>query len=184
MKKKSKVQPFDFTRGRLSKLKTFQNGFTLVELLVYMGVLTILVSILSSLFKSIADVELSSKATSSVDQDSRFIISRLIHDMQTATAIVTPNSAGATSNTLQITVNSVNYTYSSVSGSLKFDNPNYPGETNYLNSIDTILTNLSFTRIGSGDNKDTIQVNFTLKSVSKQNGGAEQRSYQTTLGLE
>src|SRR5260221_14717573 len=94
-------------------------GFTLVELLLYMGLLTILVTIMSSLFKTIVDVQLESKSSSSVDQDGRFIIARMVHDMQSAQTIVIPASAGSTTTTLQITENSVNYTYSLVGGNLQ-----------------------------------------------------------------
>src|SRR6266566_4299700 len=95
-------------------MKNINRGFTLVELLLYMGLLTILVTIMSSLFKTIVDVQLESKSSSSVDQDGRFILARITHDMQAAQKIISPANPGDNSTSLQITVNSVNYTYSLV----------------------------------------------------------------------
>src|SRR5258708_2619087 len=79
-----------------------------------MGLLTILVTIMSSLFKTIVDVQLETKSASSVDQDGRFIIARLTHDMQSSQKIISPANPGDNLTSLQITVNSVNYTYSLV----------------------------------------------------------------------
>ena len=54
-------------------------GFTLMELLLSMGILMILIGVLTTLFGQIIDVQLESKAVSSVDQNGRFIMARLTH---------------------------------------------------------------------------------------------------------
>jgi|SRR5579885_212479 len=159
----------------------FTSGFTLVEMLVYMVILMLFVSIFSVVFREIVDVQLESQATSSVDQDEQFIIARLTHDMQQASAIVVPASAGQQTSTLQITVNSVNYTYSLTGGNLQITNNN---GTDNLNSVGTTVSGLTFQRIGSGDIHDTIQVSFTLSSTTQRSGGPETKTYQTTLGLQ
>jgi type II secretory pathway pseudopilin PulG len=178
------------TKAMLRKILNFHFstlkfcGLTLVELLIYMGLLMILVGILATVFGSIIDVQLESKATSSVDQDGRYIISRLIYDFQSASsstsAILSP-LAGQQSSTLQMKINSINYTYSSSSGNLTLTNSN---GTDNLNSSETSISNVSFQRIGTGTTNDTIKVNFTLTSKTQRVSGPETQSYQTTLAIQ
>ena len=109
-----------------------RKGFTQIELLLSMGIMMILIGILMTVFGQILDAQLESKAISSVDQNGRFLMARLTHDMQSAQSIVTPATPGQTSDTLQITINSINYTYrASPSGDFVITNNN---GTDVLNS--------------------------------------------------
>ena len=163
-----------------SKLKLDQGGFTLVELLVYVGVLSLLLMALSNVFGIIVDTQLESRSIADVDQDGRYIIARLIYDTHQASTIITPSSPGSQSATLQISVNSINYTYSLNNGNLELTNNQ---GTDQLNSASTTVSGLSFTRIGNGDNTDTIRANFTVTSTTQRNAGPEVRTFQTTFGL-
>src|SRR5438045_832261 len=93
-------------RGRNEK------GFTQIELLLSMVILMILISVLTTVFGQILDVQLDSKSVSSVDQNGRYILARLIHDTQSAQSIASPSAVGQSSTTLKLLVNSINYTYS------------------------------------------------------------------------
>jgi prepilin-type N-terminal cleavage/methylation domain-containing protein len=167
-----------------SQLPT-QGGFTLIELTVYMGILAILISVLSSVFGSIVDVQLQSGATSSVDQDGRYIMAKLTHDVKSASAMILPANPGDVTDTLQITINSINYTYGLDSNNNLEVTDDGSGTSDMLNSYDTSVSNLSFTRIGSGDNNDTVNVSYTLTSRTKdENGQVESETFQTTLGME
>ncbi|HEX8932442.1 MAG TPA: hypothetical protein VF810_04765 [Patescibacteria group bacterium] len=164
------------------KIVSVWRGFTQVELILSMGILMVLISILTTLFGQILDVQTQSKATSSVDQNGRFMLARLIHDMQSASNIVTPAAPGSQSATLQINVNSVNYIYNlDNNGNLLLTNNL---GTNALNSYDASISGLMFTRIGNGDINDTVRVAFTVTSRVQQANVFEQKSYQTTLGLQ
>jgi type II secretory pathway pseudopilin PulG len=172
----------------MKKLKIFQKGFTLTELVFYMGLLIILIAILSRLFSSILDVQLESQSSSSVDLDGKYIISKLTYDMRsmqtsapTNDTIITPASPGLSGSTLTFKVNSINYTYATNSGNLTLTNDN---GSNNLNSTDTNLSNLQFTRIGSGTSTDTIRVSFTLTSKISRISGPETRTFQTTISSQ
>src|SRR5476651_71820 len=100
-----------------------RKGFTLIELVLYIGILTILLTLMSSIFTSILDVQLESTATSSVNQDGRYLLSKLLYDVKSSSAIVVPSNPGTVSGTMQLTINSINYTYSaSSSGNLQVVN--------------------------------------------------------------
>ena len=158
------------------------SGFTLLELIISMGILMVLVSVLLTLFGQILDVQLESKATSSVDQNGRFIMARLTHDMQQATQIITPVTPGQEGDTLALHINGTTHTFSaSSSGNLVLSNTN---GTDVLNSTTASISAFSVTRLGNGDTNDTIRVAFTVTTRTERPSGKEQKSFQTTLGLQ
>ncbi len=125
MKKKFSIFNFVFSPSQ---------GMTLIELVIYMGMLVLLSSGLSSIFSTIVDVQLNSNCTSSVDQDGSYLLAKLTHDVASASTILIPANPGNTSNTLQTTINSINYTYSlNSNNNLQVVN-NSTNETNVLNS--------------------------------------------------
>ena len=157
-------------------------GFTLMELIISMGILMVLISILMTVFGQILDVQLESKATSTVDQNGRYIMSRLIHDMQRASSITTPPTAGQQTNTLLVVINSIDYTYSLDSnGNLVLTNSN--GSEN-INNYDANISALTFKRLGNNDSNDNVQVTFTVSSRTQKASGTEQKTFQTTVGRQ
>src|SRR5438094_795700 len=91
--------------------KKLEQGFTLIEFLMYIGIFSILLVALFQLFTTILDIQSESQATSSVDEDGKFILSRLSYDIQRTNAIVTPASVGQQGSTLQLTIGGASYTY-------------------------------------------------------------------------
>ncbi len=159
--------------NKYKKLK----GFTLIELTVSMGLLVMVLGIIGGTFASIVAGQLESKATSSVDQDSRFIFARLTHDITSANGIVTPSNPGDSSASLIITVDSLNYIYSlDPNGNFLLDK-GLGGEQ--LNGYNTWVSDLEFQKIGV----DTVRVSFVISSKTQTKSGIESREVQTTLAL-
>lgn len=170
------------------KINYKAKGFTLTELIVYMALLIVLISALSVMFSEILDSQLESESVSSIDLDSRYIIAKLMFDMHQMQiqspvndSIIEPSFAGSVSSTLIFTANSINYKYDIDNGFLELNN-NFG--VNRLNSINTAVSGLRFTRIGSGLGRDTIRINFTLTSNIKRKGGPEIKNYQTTISAQ
>jgi len=149
-------------------------GFTLVELLIYSGLLAILITILTRLFTATVDVQLSSEAASAVEEDSRYIYSRLAYDLAQADSIVLPASPGTSSNSLTIMIGSVAHTYSVSDSNLMLG-------TDQLNSSGTILSNVSFYRLGNVNGKDSIQIKFTITSTTQNISGPDTKNIETTI---
>jgi|SRR6185369_3263203 len=168
----------------VSKLRgaTNNSGFTLIELVLSMGILMILIGILTTVFGQILDVQINSKSVSTVDQNGRYILARLMHDMQSASSIASPSAVGQSSNTLKILVNSIDYTYS-VSSSGNFVLVNNNG-TDALNTNAASISGVTFTRLGNGSTSDTVRVGFTVTSRAQRAQGSETKNFQTTLGLQ
>lgn len=156
------------------------SGFTLVELIIYMGLLTMLILIFTQIFTSILDNQLSSESNSQVAEDGRYIYSRFIYDVNRAQSIVTPANLGDSSNTLSLIINNQAYNYASSSGNLLLTDPT---GSYALNGFGTKISNLQFTKIGNVNGKPTVRINFTIVSNISLHGVSETKSFQTTAGL-
>lgn len=156
-----------------------KRGLTIVELIIYMGILSILLVTLTDIFSSIVNVRIESEASSAVEQDGDFILSRFMYDISRAQSITSP-SLGSTANTLQIVVGGVTYTYSLSSSNLQIVNNN---GTDVLNSLNSSVSNLTFTQLGKSGGKNSIQINYTVNSKAIQHTGVATKSYQTAIGL-
>lgn len=162
----------------------FQKGYTLLELLIYMGIFSTVIVVLTNVFSQILDLQLESKSTSSVETDGGFILARLMYDLnqvQGGSNLLIPASLGQTASTLQFVSNSVNYTYSLDGSNNLILTNNTSGTSDMLNSYDTQITSVSFQRLGNTGGRNSIQVVFTIASRTTRSSGPETRSYQTTV---
>lgn len=164
------------------KIKNFksQKGFTLVELILYMGIVSIFLFVLVDIFISILDVQTDTQSSSNVSSDGRFLLARLSYDISRADMVSVPATFSATTNTLQLVINNINYTYSLQNGNLVLIN-NLGADA--LNGYDTTVSNVSFTKLGTSSAKPTIRANFTVQSKILRKQGAETKTFQTTVGL-
>jgi Tfp pilus assembly protein PilV len=158
-----------------------RRGFTLIELLIYMGLLTIFLTVLAALFTSIISATLESKATSGVEQDSRFIVTRLSYDIKRADEIVTPAAIGSQGSTLQLTTDSGAVTYSLQNGNLELTTPS---GTSRINSINTQVSAITFRRVGNLNGRNTIVIDLTITSSTKRLSGSEEsKNIHTSVGV-
>lgn len=161
------------------KTKKTRNGFTLIEILVFMALFSVIVIVLTDLFSSTLQVRTESEATASVQADTTYIVARLMHDIARASAVTVP-SLGGSGASLQITINGINYSYTQSGENLTLTNSN---GTDVLNSSETTVSGVSFTRLGNGVAKDSVRIAFTVTSRTVKNSGPETRTMQTTIGL-
>ena len=145
-------------------------SFTLIELLIYMGLFAVFITVLTNVFLSVLDSQLQSEATSAVQIDARYLLSRLVYDIHRASAVVTPAGNGQTSTSLGLTIGGSNSTYA-LSGNFLDLGPDQ------LNSYATVVSPFSVTRLGNASGKATLQISFTVSDQS------ETKNYQTTVDL-
>jgi type II secretory pathway pseudopilin PulG len=161
------------------KLK-IKRSFTIIELLLYMGILSIILLVFIDLFISMSRMRNEAEAVSNVQQDSTYLLNKFIYDIHQAKSVSVPATPLAQSNTLAFIKGGINYTYSSQSGNLKLTD----GTDNYqMNSYETTITNLVFTRLGSGNAYDLIKINLSIRSRVKKQSGYETTSVETTVGM-
>ncbi|KKR78338.1 MAG: hypothetical protein UU23_C0001G0102 [Candidatus Curtissbacteria bacterium GW2011_GWA1_40_9] len=160
--------------------KHLKKGFTLIELIMYMALMSIFLVVLSELFLSILEVRKESEATSGVEQDARYILSRLYYDLNRASSITTPATPGSSSSTLVAIISGDTNSYSASGGNLTLTNN---AGTNNLNSSASSISNLNFQKIGASGIGQTVKIDFTLTGKTQRTGGAEIRDFTTTVGL-
>jgi prepilin-type N-terminal cleavage/methylation domain-containing protein len=162
------------------KIKNSEKGFTLIELAIYLGILSILLLILSSFFNSALDTLMQSQATSPTEQDSKFILNRLMYDVTNADSLTTPANPGDQGSTLQLVRGGITYTYTQTGNNLTI---NDNAGTDVLNSPQVTISDLSFKRIGYAAEKPTVQIKFTIISVTTAKSGKDTQNFQTTVSL-
>ena len=163
------------------KNKAFKRkGFTLIELVVYMGIVGIFMLVLTDILVAILNTRLSSQSTSQVAQDGRYVYTRLIYDINRASGVLLPLNLGDINSSLQATISGKLYTYSLSNGNLMINDSSTSAQ---LNSVDTSISGLTFKRIGNVGGKSTIQINFTVSSRIVTNGTPDTEVFQTTAGL-
>ncbi|MEK7633708.1 MAG: prepilin-type N-terminal cleavage/methylation domain-containing protein [Patescibacteria group bacterium] len=153
------------------------NGFTIIEFLLYIGILSILLLVFADLFISMARLRTKTESTSNVQQDSSYLINKFIYDIHQASTVSIPAQPSDQSPILNLVINGVNNSYSLQGGNLVLS------DGNRLNGYDTTISNLQFTRLGQGDIHDVIKINFTINSLVKNQAGYETQSYETVAGL-
>lgn len=141
-------------------------GVTVVELLVYLGLLGIFLVILLDVFTTTINFKLKSESTSALNMDSRYILSKLSYDIYNADSFTVPSNTQ-----LNLVKSGVTSTYTISSGNLVLNGTR-------LNSSDTSLDSVSFTKIG-----DTVKTSFTLRSQIEVKGQTETLNVDTTLGI-
>ncbi len=159
--------------------RTTQTGFTLVELLVVMGLLSGFMIILTDIATASVDVQNESAATSSVAQDGRYILARLSYDITRATSVTTPGSLGATATSLMLVIGGVNHTYSLNGTNLQLASS--LGTYN-VNGSESTVSGFSVQRLGNVGGKDTLRITFTVTSKARDDQGQRAQTFTTTVG--
>lgn len=151
-------------------------GVTIVELLIYMGMFSILILMLTQVFASTLELRRESEAYSAVSQDLRYILSRFDYDIKRASSISTPATLGSQSSTLTLVIDSANHVYSLSNGNLVVNSVQ-------LNNFDTTVSDLSFLRLGNSGGKHSLKISYTVTGRVLKGSGVESKTVTTTIGL-
>ena len=157
-----------------------KKGVTLIELVIYMGILSIILVIFIDMFALLFDKQMKTESISSVQQDSNYILSRLPYEFGRAQSIEIPATAGATTSSLRLIIDAGIYDYHLSNNDLVVD---HDGATQQMNGYDTTVSNLTFQRLGENNQNDVIQIKFTLSSMANKQSGHEVNQFSTSLGI-
>ncbi|MEK7591948.1 MAG: hypothetical protein AAB508_00975 [Patescibacteria group bacterium] len=157
-----------------------KNGFSIVEMILYMGFLSAFLLVLTRILSSSLEVQTESEATTAVQQDGRYILTRLAYDIENSDIITTPSGAGQTASSLVFTIVPTTYTYTLFNGNLTRRDDI---DTNNLNSANTTVTNFSVTRREGVGTKPTLSILLTVESTAQKITGVQSQTFSTTIGL-
>lgn len=152
-------------------------GFTIIELIVYIGLSSILIALMSEIFLATLGVRIESQSTTNVQQDARYILSRITYDVRRASAISVP-LVDQTGSTLTLVINEQGvdqtHTYSVQGTDLVLT---VGSDTDSVNSTGTTIGSLAFERIG-----ETVEIVMTLVGNEQVSPGQQELSVRTTVG--
>jgi len=165
----------------MSRIK-HNKGFTLIELLVYIGLVVLIGGFLSVTIFYLEEFDLIAftyNETMQNGRESMEIMSRYIHK---ADSVVTPASAGVTSNNLVLSIGGNNVTFSTTpEGRLQLQDT--AGNSN-LTTNKVRINNLTFKRVQNSSTKPTIQVSIQVVYIGTVIRGPNPTiNLTTTVGL-
>lgn len=137
-------------------------GTTIVELLLYMGLLSIFIVMVANLFGQVLSVQTSSSSESNVQTNGNFILTKLSQDINLSDDIITPLSIGQTAASIVLKNGPNNTSYSVVNSRLVLTDTT--GSYN-LNDVDTIISNFLVKRLGNVGGKNGLQISYTITSA-------------------
>jgi type II secretory pathway component PulJ len=96
-----------------------RQGFSLFELVIYLGLLSIVSLIIGGTFISITRGRDQVQARNEVNSNLRSAVEKIGQDIRSASSVTTPASAGATSSTLTLSVSGTSITYCVINSQLR-----------------------------------------------------------------
>ena len=128
----------------VQNLNMKNKGFTLLEVILYVAVVSIVALAVTSIASSVNSGQGRTMAESAVNSTLRFVTNRVDQDIRSASSVTTPSSAGSSSATLVLVVGTDTVTYSISNNQL----------VRQLNSEQQVAL--------TGNNIKVTSINFTL----------------------
>lgn len=157
---------------------TGEQGVTLVEMLIVMGLLAILLVVIATVFTSAADVQSRTSNYSAIAAEGRFVMARINQDIARSTSTTTPATLGATSTSLIMVINGSTYTYALNTNKLQLTDGT---GTDFVTGDDVTVSGLSFMRLGNTGGKESIRYSFTLTTTSQDHSGPDTQTFTSTV---
>lgn len=161
-------------------------GFTLIELIIYVGLTAVLVGVLSTILITITRVQGQQNASSIVTQELNFLMTSFRRDIHSAKSIEAPGLAGSPVSSVRLVLDPT--TVPATVRVISFDADQHivtvsdegvnPTVTSQLSSSKTYINSLSFTRIGDY----SLQIELTA-TASTTGTDIATRSVKTTASL-
>jgi type II secretory pathway component PulJ len=127
---------------------TNQQGFSLLEILIYVTIIAIVTLTISGAFLSLVKGEGRVEAQTEVNASVRFALEKINQDLRAASAVSTPATAGSSSSTLVMTVSAITVRYCVVANQVRRATgaAACDASAEALTSILTSITSLTATR--------------------------------------
>ena len=167
--------------------KKHQEGVSLIELLLYFALLSIVLLIAIDLMIRSGEFSLESSAKNNIQADGSFMTHRLSYDIHRSTAISTPAALGDAGSTLVLTIGGETHTYTLLGQSLQYTKqtppPGASTQTGNLNSDLTKINSITFQRLGNVGGKPTIKITFEIEDIQGEKGKLVKNTFETAVGI-
>lgn len=179
MKKNIKKSNLKSSRPKavLKPLTLTSKGFTLIETIIYMGLLAVILLVITNLMITTGYFSQEETARLEIQKNGRFAIERIIRDLQTADTVTTPADSTPTDN---LVIGDISY---QLSGNRlqRTDTDSTENVTGNQVQIDTI----QFSRIENPGGDPSIKINLTLNYIGQIEGGRDiSQEFETSYYLK
>jgi len=157
-------------------MKQLKSGITLVEMIIYVGILTVVLGLTANIYYHIASYRVNQRVENALFSNSSFAMEKIKKDIKKAQSLELPIDSNYT-NSLQLTKDGELVSWTVENGVLK---RNSELITDNKVIVDMEEENRGFRKIGN-----SIQMRISLKTKQKRFGMPEkEKVYQTTVFYE
>lgn len=156
-----------------------QTGYTLIELLLYVTIVSSLLLAVTMFFSMSAEGQVKNQTVSEVDQQGTFALNYIAQTLRNATAITSP-AMGASANQITVTVPtaSLSPTIFNLSGTALHVKEGTAAAVP-LTSDTVQISNLTFKNLSRSSTNEIVQVSFTVSGTNTS--GRNEYDYQKTF---
>ena len=152
-----------------------KSGITLIEILIYSVVLTVVVALVTNFLYQVAHLKVLSQISSGLYENSQFILTKITQDIRNSQAVITPADHNLNSR-LILQTDSGPVTYEVINGVLKRNNQ---AISDNQVEVSFVGANNGFKKIGA-----SIWLKFSLVPKQKPFGKPKEvKIYQTAISL-
>ncbi len=157
-----------------------KNGFTLLELLLYVTLVGLLLGAITTFFYTSTSARVRTQAISDVDQQATLALSTIAQAVRNADSITNPAiGSSGTQLTLASLTSSLNPTIFEVSGTTLQTREGASGAAISLTNSRIQVTNLTFKNVTRSSTPGAVQISLTVKRFNPS--GRNELSYQKTF---
>jgi|GEM_PF-1955181 len=156
------------------------SGYTLIELLVYIGVFALVAVGLTTTFVAVTRVQTEQTSDVEIDQQSAFLLSRLQDYIANASLIDIPVSAPTSTLRLRVPAHTSDPTVITVTGGVVYVAQG-AGTPQPLTSNKVSVSNLTFTRQANPGSHDSVSLSFRMSPVGSILANAIAEAFQLSV---
>jgi len=165
------------------KFKAHQKGTSLIELLLYFALLSIVLALAADLMIRSGEFSLESAAKNDLQEEARFAMNRIAYDVHRADSVIFPAAPGQLATSLWLDINGVVKVYYVLDSKIQLYSNDTGTWTQVTSDSVTTPTSFTFDNFSNAGGKPTIKITFTLKSTTSQKGGSRSKTFESVVGL-
>lgn len=159
---------------------TIKKGFTLIETIIYMGLLAVILLIVTNLLIASSSFSQEETARLEIQKNGRFAVERIIRDLQASQTISIPSDSIPTGNLVISNPEQITYNISN-NRLVRVDSTSTENVTDNQVKIDS----LSFSRIENPGGNTTIKIDLTVNYIGQVEGNRNiSQEFSTTYSLK
>ena len=143
----------------------FRRGFTLIEVLIFLGIFTAIMVVFLTVLISVSSVQIRNISSNEVNQQSQFLLSTIQRYVESSSLIDMPKDVTTSTLKLRMARDSEDptYIYLNTSDNIVYLKQTNSGTPQALTTSRVKVTTLNFTKKSNPGAKDTVNISFVME---------------------